>query len=41
MKIYAARVKALNKKERQGETQFPTKTKVPTPLNDNVFLFFG
>jgi len=41
VKIYAARVKALNKKERQGETQFPTKTKVPPPLNDNVFLFFG
>jgi len=26
--------------ERQGETQFTTKTKVPPPLNANGFFFF-
>jgi hypothetical protein len=31
VKIYAATVKALKKKERQGETQFTTKTEVPHP----------
>jgi hypothetical protein len=36
----AAPVEALNKKERQGETQFATKTEVPPPLNVNVFYFF-
>jgi hypothetical protein len=40
VKIYAARVEALKKKERQGDTQFTTKTLVPQPLNANVFLFF-
>ncbi len=38
MKIYAAIVEALKKKERQGETRFTTKTEVP--LNINVFYFF-
>jgi len=28
------------KKERQGETQFTTKTEGPPPLNANVFFFF-
>jgi hypothetical protein len=41
VKIYAATVEALKKKERQGETQFTTKTDVPPPLNANVFLLFG
>jgi hypothetical protein len=36
VKIYAARVEALKKKERQGETQFTTKIEIP-PLNANVF----
>jgi hypothetical protein len=40
VKIYAAPVEAQNKKERQGETQFATKTVVPPPLNANVFFFF-
>jgi hypothetical protein len=40
MEIYAATVEALKKKERQGETQFTTKTEVPPPLNANVFYFF-
>ncbi len=40
MEIYAATVEALKKKERQGETQFTTKTEVPPPLNVNVFYFF-
>ncbi len=40
VKIYAATVEALKKKERQGETQFTTKTDVHTPLNPNVFYFF-
>jgi hypothetical protein len=40
MKIYAAAVEALKKEERQGETQFTTKTKAPHPLNANAFLFF-
>jgi hypothetical protein len=40
MEIYAATVEALKKKERQGETQFTTKTEVPPPLNANVFDFF-
>jgi hypothetical protein len=31
VKIYAARVEALKKKERQGETHFTTKTGVPHP----------
>ncbi len=33
-------MEALKKKERQGETQFTTKTEVPPPLNANVFYFF-
>ncbi len=40
MKIYAVTVEALKKNERQGETQFTTKTDVPPPLNANVFYFF-
>jgi hypothetical protein len=36
MKIYAATVEALKKKERQGE--FTTKTEVPQPLNADVFF---
>jgi hypothetical protein len=40
MKIYAATVEALKKKDK-GETQFTTKTEVPKPLNANVFLFLG
>jgi hypothetical protein len=39
VKIYAARVETLGKMERQGETQFTTKTKVPPPLNANGFFF--
>jgi len=31
VKIYAATVEALKKKERQGETKFTTKTEVPHP----------
>jgi hypothetical protein len=30
VKTYAATVEALQKKERQGETGFTTKTEVPT-----------
>ncbi len=41
VKICAATVEALKKKERHGETQFTTKTEVPPPLNANVFFFFG
>jgi hypothetical protein len=33
VKIYVASVEALKQKERQGETQFTTKTEVPSPLN--------
>ncbi len=40
VKIYAATVEALKKKERQGETQFTTKTEVSPPLNASVFFFF-
>jgi len=40
VKIYAATVEALKKKERQGETQFTTKIEVPPPSDDNVFKFF-
>jgi hypothetical protein len=40
VKIYAVTVEALKKNERQGETQFTTKTDVPPPLNANVFYFF-
>ncbi len=41
MKILEATVEALfKKKERQGETQFTTKTDVPPPLNANGFYFF-
>jgi hypothetical protein len=36
VKIYAASVEALKKKERQGETQFTTKTEVPPTLEYNV-----
>jgi hypothetical protein len=39
VKIYAATVEALKKKERQGETQFITKTEVPQPLNANLFIY--
>jgi hypothetical protein len=41
VKIYAAIVEALKKKERQGETQFTTKTEVTPPLNANVFYFLN
>jgi hypothetical protein len=41
VEIYAATVEELKKKERQGETQFTTKTKVPPTLNANVFYFFN
>jgi hypothetical protein len=41
VKIYAAIVEALKKKERQGETQFTTKTEVAPPLNANVFYFLN
>jgi hypothetical protein len=40
LKIYAATGETLNKKERQCETHFTTKTEVPPPLNVNVFLCF-
>ncbi len=40
VKIYAATVEALKKKERQGETEFTTKTEPPPPLNANAFYFF-
>jgi hypothetical protein len=35
MKIYAARVEVLKKKERQGETQFTTKLRFP-----HLWMFF-
>jgi hypothetical protein len=41
VKVYAATVEALKKKERQGEAHFTTKTEVPRPLNANVFLYVG
>jgi len=37
VKIHAATVKALKKKERQGETQFTAKTEVPHPW---MLIFF-
>jgi hypothetical protein len=40
VKIYAAIVEGLKKKERQDETQFTTKTEVAPPLTANVFYFF-
>jgi hypothetical protein len=40
VKIYAATLETLKKKERQGETKFTTKTEAPLPLNVNVFYFF-
>jgi len=40
VKLYAATVEALKKKERQGDTQFTTTFEVPPPLNPNVFYFF-
>jgi hypothetical protein len=30
----------FKKNEKQGETQFTTKTEVPPPLNANLFYFF-
>jgi hypothetical protein len=39
VKIYAATVETVGKMERQGETQFTTKTEVPPPLNANGFFF--
>jgi hypothetical protein len=39
MKVYAATVEALKKKERQGE--FTTKTEVPPPLNADIFIFLN
>jgi hypothetical protein len=38
MKIYAATVEALKKKERQG--QISRKADVPPPLNADFFNFF-
>jgi len=35
-----ALIEAPKKEERQGETQFTTKTEVPLPLNASVFYFF-
>jgi hypothetical protein len=40
VKIFAATVEALKEKERQGETQFTTKTEVSLPLNGMFFFFF-
>jgi hypothetical protein len=41
VKVYAATVEALKKKERQGETEFTTKTEAhPPPRNANAFYFF-
>jgi hypothetical protein len=40
VKIYAATVEALKKKERQGETEFTTKTEVPHPSNAKFFFFW-
>jgi hypothetical protein len=41
VKIHAATVEALKKKERQGETEFTTKTDPPSPtLECECFLFF-
>jgi hypothetical protein len=42
MKIYAATVEALKKKERQGDTEFTTKTEPPPtpPLNAKCECFF-
>jgi hypothetical protein len=39
VKIYAATVETLGKMERQGETQFTTKSKAPPPLNANGLFF--
>jgi hypothetical protein len=41
VKIFAATVEALKKKERQGETEFTTKTEPPPAptLNANAFYF--
>jgi hypothetical protein len=41
VKICAATVEAPKKKERQGETQFTTKTEVLPPLNPNFFIFLN
>jgi len=41
VKIYAATVKTLKKKERQGETQFTTKTEVPHPWMLMFFFWVG
>jgi hypothetical protein len=41
VKIYAAIVEALKKREKQGETQFTTKTEVPQPLNAIFYLFLN
>ncbi len=41
MKIYAATVEALKKKERQGEIQFITKLEVPPPLVLMFFIFLN
>jgi hypothetical protein len=42
VKIYVAAMEALRRKERQGETQFPTKIdgflSFTTPLDANVFF---
>jgi hypothetical protein len=41
VKIYGATLEALKKKERQGETQFTTKTEVHAPLNANGFFKYN
>jgi len=41
VKIYAATVEALKKKERQGEIQFITKIEVPPPLVLMFFIFLN
>jgi hypothetical protein len=41
MKIYAATVETLKRKERQGETQFTIKTEVNPPLNTKFFFWVG
>jgi hypothetical protein len=40
VKIYAATVEALKKKERQGETQFTTKTEVSLPFEWDFLFYF-
>ncbi len=41
VKIHAATVEALKKKERQDETEFTTKTEVPHPWMWMLFIFLN